>query len=70
MNFGNDRQQNINTNSLKGIKFRFWNTEEKVIMCENSLHEKEMEEDYSLADVKQTETHQQVGCQVKVLTIH
>lgn len=38
-------------------------TEKKrVIMFENSLLEKEMEEDYTFADVKQIESHQQIGC--------
>lgn len=34
----------------------------RVIMFENSLLEREMEEDYSFADVKQIEPHQQIGC--------
>lgn len=33
-----------------------------VIMFENSLLEKEMEEDYTFADVKLIEPHQQIGC--------
>lgn len=35
---------------------------ERVVMFENSLLEMEMEEDYSFADVKQIEPHQQIGC--------
>lgn len=34
----------------------------RVVMFENSLLEKEMEEDYSFADVNQIESHQQIGC--------
>lgn len=54
-------RQNINTNPVKGIKITSWNRE-GVIMFENSLLEKEMEEDYSFADVKQIEPHKQIGC--------
>jgi len=48
--------------SSKESKSLLGTERKRVVMFENPLLEKETEEDYSFADVKQVEPRQQTGC--------